>query len=268
MKSPSEACYYVPDGVDGAGRERFVPTVHTAGPWSAGAQHGGPPAALLGRASEQLLDPDRTVGRFAMDLLGPVGMGPLAVRAEVLRPGRTVSLLSAELHDEQAGRVVAVARSWAFPLRTDGPGSDVRPEHGPDDGEERPRPEGWGPGYLDSVDWRWREGGLDQQGAGAVWMRPTLPLVPEEEMSGLQRVLTCVDSASGVSAALDIRAWAFMNTELTVSLLRPAEGEWVHVDAATTLGPGAVGTAVSTVSDAGGVVARSQQTLLVSPRTA
>jgi hypothetical protein len=36
--------------VDGA---RFVPTVLCRGPWSADAQHGGPPAALLARAVER-----------------------------------------------------------------------------------------------------------------------------------------------------------------------------------------------------------------------
>lgn len=266
MKSLSAACYYAPDGTDDQGRARYVPTSRTTGPWSDQAQHGGPPAALLGRATELLLPPDRTVGRFSMDLLGPIGMGPVAVGVQVLRPGRTVSLLSAELYDEQAGRVAAVARSWAFPLREDGPGVDVPPARGPGDGESRPRPEGWGAGYLDSIDWRWLGGGLEEPGTGATWMRPTVPLVPDETMTGLQRVLTCVDSASGVSSALDIREWAFMNTELTVSVLRPAVGEWVLLDAETTLGPGAVGNAVSTVSDERGVVARSSQTLLVGGR--
>ena len=36
-----------------------------------------------------------------------------------------------------------------------------------------------------------------------VWMRPKVALVRGEEMTGLQRLMTCVDSASGVSAALD-----------------------------------------------------------------
>lgn len=30
-------------------QDRFVPTGHTQGPWEPGFQHGGPPAALLGR---------------------------------------------------------------------------------------------------------------------------------------------------------------------------------------------------------------------------
>ncbi len=82
----------------------------------------------------------------------------------------------------------------------------------------------------------------------------------------MQRLLACVDSASGASAALDVREWGFLNTELTVHLLRPPVGEWVCVDAVTTFGGGAVGLATSDVYDERGLVARSAQALLVAPR--
>ena len=85
-------------------------------------------------------------------------------------------------------------------------------------------------------------------------------------MSPLQRLLTCVDSASGVSAALDPGAWGFLNTELTVHVLRPPVGDWVCLDAETTLGSGSVGVATSSVYDEQGLVARSAQALLVSRR--
>jgi hypothetical protein len=85
-------------------------------------------------------------------------------------------------------------------------------------------------------------------------------------MSPAQRLMSCVDSASGVSAALDPAAWGFLNTELTVHVLRPPVGEWVCLDAATTLGSGSVGIAVSQVYDARGLVARSSQALLIQKR--
>jgi hypothetical protein len=97
-------------------------------------------------------------------------------------------------------------------------------------------------------------------------MRPLVALVPGEEMTPLQRLLTCVDSASGASAALDPTEWNFMNTELTVHVVRPPVGEWVCLRAETTLGPGSVGLAASEVYDGRGLVARSAQALLVTPR--
>ena len=74
-----------------------------------------------------------------------------------------------------------------------------------------------------------------------------------------------MDSASGVSAALDPAAWRFLNTELTVHVLREPVGEWLCLDAETTLSSGSVGVAVSTVYDERGLVARSAQALLVRP---
>ena len=49
-------------------------------------------------------------------------------------------------------------------------------------------------------------------------------------------------------------------------VLRPPVGEWVCLDAETTLGTGSVGVATSAVYDERGLVARSAQALLVTPR--
>jgi acyl-coenzyme A thioesterase PaaI-like protein len=207
------------------------------------------------------------IGRFTMDLLGPVPVQELTVTTSVLRPGRTVSLRQAELSDPN-GRVVARAQGWAFPATEDGPaGSGVPLEHGPADGHHEEPPASWARGYLDSVEWQWIEGAVTRPGAAVVWMRPLVPLVPGEEMTPLQRLLTCVDSASGASAALDPTEWNFMNTDLTVHVVRPPVGEWVCLRAETTLSTGSVGLAASEVYDEHGLVARSAQALLVTPRT-
>ena len=270
IQAPFEAAYYVPGGPvearGDAGGERFFPTPSTAGPWSATAQHGGPPAALLGRAIAAQAPPGHAIGSFAMDILGPIPLAPVRVAAHVVRPGRTVALLVAEMYDDRVGRAVARAKAWTFPIVDDGPGTSEPAHSHPEHGRVLPAPEGWGPGYLDSIEWRWTSGTFGAPGPAVTWARPTVRLVPGEELSGLQRLLTCVDSASGVSSALDIRDWAFMNTELTVTVLRQPVGEWICLDAETTLGPGAVGVAISRAYDERGLVGRSSQTLLVTPR--
>ena len=264
MNPPPES-YYQP-----LENGRFSSSSATSGPWSPSAQHGGPPAALLGRALENLAeDVPRVIGRFTMDLLGPVPVADLTVTASVLRPGRTVSLRQAELSDG-SGRVVARAQGWAFPEGEwpdgSGPGGfGEPPDHGPSDGRHEELPVTWLRGYLDAVEWRWIEGAVTRPGPAVVWMRPLLPLVPGEEMSPLQRLLTCVDSASGASAALDPAEWNFLNTDLTVHVVRPPVGEWVCLRAETTLSTGAVGLAASEVYDELGLVARSAQALLVTP---
>lgn len=255
--------FYVHDAAD-----RYLSQPCTAGPWDRDSQHGGPPAALLTRAVEALdPDGDRTIGRFTMELFGPVPVAPLSVSAAVARPGRSVELRQATMRDESRDRVVATAAAWMFPAAPGGPRQRLEPlGHGPEDGRPHQRPETWSGGYLDAVDWRWVKGAVEEPGPGLVWMRPLVGLVDEEPMTPLQRLMACVDSASGVSAELDPARWAFLNTELTVHVLRPPVGEWVCLDAETTLSTGRVGVATSSVYDAQGLVARSAQALLVVPR--
>ncbi|MFC4783037.1 thioesterase family protein [Nocardioides sp. MAHUQ-72] len=262
-KSGEHPWFYRLIDASGDGRETFESLPATAGPWAADAQHGGPPAALLARAVERLSQAH--VGRFTMELHGPVPVGPLATSATVLRPGRSVQLVGAELHDVTRGRVVASARAWLFPVSTDGPEQPKPLAHGPADGVRHDRPTAWHGGYLDAVEWRWVSGSVSTPGPGVVWMRPPA-LVEGEHPSPVQRLLACADSASGASAALDVRRWAFLNTELTVHVLRPPVGEWICLDAETTLGPGSVGVATAAISDELGLVARSSQALLVAPR--
>jgi acyl-coenzyme A thioesterase PaaI-like protein len=251
-----------------APREAFVSMPQTAGPWSPDSQHGSPPAALLARAVERL-DPssDRYVARFTMDLLGPVPVGRLEVDASVVRPGRNVELCTSTLYDAGASRAVAQASAWRFPHGVGGPRPLSAPlPHGPDDGHEQDAPGFWSPGYVQAVEWRWIKGGVAEPGPAVVWMRPRVDLVAGEETSPLQRLMACVDSASGVSSELDPRHWGFQNTELSVHLLRPPVGEWFCLEAETTLGGGSVGLATSAVYDEQGLVARTTQALLVMPR--
>ena len=128
-KSPEIACFYAPATQSDAGRETFDSLPTTASPWGPDTQHGGPPAALLARSIEGLND--AVVGRFTMELLGPVPLGPLSVSAEIVRAGRTVQLATAELYDVARGRRVATATAWLFPVSNDGPEPEPYPRRTP-----------------------------------------------------------------------------------------------------------------------------------------
>jgi hypothetical protein len=85
-------------------------------------------------------------------------------------------------------------------------------------------------------------------------------------LSGLQRVALVADSASGISAMLDWDEWSFLNIDLDVHLSRPVDGEWVLIDAVTTVGTAGSALTRSTVSDVRGEVGVTAQTLVVAPR--
>jgi acyl-CoA thioesterase len=113
------------------------------------------------------------------------------------------------------------------------------------------------------MDMRWVVGDWSR-GPGTVWFRLAHEIVEGEEPSPAMRAAAAADFGNGVSRVLSFDgSWLFVNTDLTVSLHRPPRGEWVALDARTTVQPNGVGLAVSTLHDREGPVGTGQQTLYV-----
>jgi hypothetical protein len=256
--------FYEPDG------DRYFATESTRGPWDPGAQHAGPPAALLGRAIERLPEADEfQVGRVTCEILGSVPIAPMFVSARVVRPGRRVQLVEAELSDGER----TLMRAGAWRIRT--APVEIPPEAmaaaapppGPEQGGEVEFfPTGQELGYHTAMEVRFLEGGFVEPGPAVVWLRMRQPLVAGEQPSPLQRVLVAADVGNGVSASLDYRRYLFINVDLTVHLERMPAGEWICVDATTLPQPNGVGTAESVLSDGDGRIGRALQTLLIAQR--
>jgi hypothetical protein len=246
-------------------RDRFIPSEATRGPWDPSAQHAGPPAALLGRAIERCSPRDgMRVGRVTFEILRPVPLAPLEVEARITRPGRSVELLEAWLSGPE-GELMR-ARAWrlqAGEVELDAPREPPPP--GPDRGAPGDFfPTGQDVGYHTAMEYRFVSGAFLEPGPATVWMRMRLPLVEGEEPTQLQRVLVAADSGNGVSAALDWRRYLFINTDLSVHLLRPPDGEWVCLDAVTHVD--GLGLSDTALWDERGRIGRAAQTLLVRPR--
>ena len=279
-----ESAFYEP-----AGAGTYLSTPATIGPWSRDAQHGGPPSALAVRALEQH-EPDerQRLGRVAVDILRPVPIGKLSVRARTVRPGRRVALLEAII--EADGQEVLHARGWRIerpsrpvPEIVEAALAPPLPPTG--DGVPplifRREPEG----YLASIEWRFLPSELDEYVAAgpaglpdgpaqspraartrAAWARPLIPLLPEEEASPMARTLLVADSGSGVGAALPPTEYIFINVDVTVALPRDPDGDWLLLEAETVIGADGTGLAMTRLSDQAGPCGRAWQTLLVAPR--
>jgi hypothetical protein len=257
--------FFFPDG------DRFMATESTRGPWSPDAQHAGPPAALLGRAIERFGGLDGVqVARVTYEILRPVPIAELALTTTLLRGGRSVEFVGASL----AAGGIEVMRATGVRIRTSEvppealaqPSADATPP-GPEHGEpSRFFSTGDDIGYHTAMEWRFIDGAFLERGPATVWMRMRQPLLPDEEPSPLQRVLIAADSGNGVSAALDWRSWLFPNPDLTVYLHRPPEGEWVCLQARTTIEPTGLGLAESRIYDRAGPVGRGLQSLFVARR--
>jgi hypothetical protein len=260
----------VPDAFYERDGGRLVATELTRGPWDPGSQHAGPPSALIGREVERLEDAaEFQVGRLTFEILRPVPIGPVAVEAGIVRPGRRVQMVEASLSD--GDQELIRARGWR--IRT---ASLDLPEELSDPGEPPPGPEhgsdaeffrtGQDLGYHTAMEWRSLHGGFLEPGPAKFWMRQLVPLVAGEEPSPLQRTLVIADVGNGISAVLDPREFLFINVDLTVHLERMPEGEWVCVDAVTRPRRSGLGSAEAELSDRRGRIGRGVQTLLFAER--
>jgi hypothetical protein len=257
--------FYEADG------DRFRATELTRGPWDPGAQHAGPPAALLGYAMEGLPESEGfQVGRVTCEILRSVPIAPVRVEARVARPGRRVQMLEAELSDA-AGEVLMRARAWRIrTAEVEVPAAAiVATESLPPPEEAREEsffPIGQEHGYHSAMEMRFVSGAWLEPGPATVWLRMRQPLVVGEEPSPLQRALVVADVGNGVSASLDFSRFLFINVDLTAQLERMPEGEWIGIDAVTLPQRSGVGSSDSVLFDRGGRIGRALQTLLISER--
>jgi hypothetical protein len=255
--------FYVPE--DG----RFASTEYTRGPWDPLYQHAGPPAALLGRAIEALEGGSEfMVARFTIEILRSVPVGALRVDADLARPGGRVQLAEATVSDDDG--VIAVARAWRI-RRGNTAAEESHTEPGAFPSADAVAPaadfDPWGgPSYFSAVEWRVAAGDFMSPGPATVWMRMRGALVAGESPSPLTRVLVAADSGNGVSMELSLQTHLFINTELTVHMHREPVGEWICLDARTSIGPGGAGVATSTLFDSTGRFGIANQALLVRSR--
>jgi hypothetical protein len=254
--------------------ERFVPTELARGPWDPGALHGGAPTALITAAFEAT-EPgsELRIARLGFELLRPVPMQPLSLTVRIVRRGRRVQELAAELHAEEqlicrasALRVREVPEG--LPPAPGGAGAAPSAMPGPSEGT----PVRFGLSGNDTMSFaasamemRFLEGSK-VLGPARVWMRLRHPLVEGRETTPLARLSATADFGNGVSAALPFERFLFINADLSIHLHRLPRGEWIGLDARTILDSGGAGLAESVLHDLDGPVGRAFQTLVVGPR--
>jgi len=256
--------------------EAFRATELTRGPWDPGLQHFGPSAALLGRAIEGVADDGKRVARITFEILSPVPITALQVQVSIVRAGRRIDLVEAQLSDRD-GRAYALARAWRMRVadlalpdhiggldEADRPGASGAALPPPDAASHRPFFLGNDVvGYHTATDWRFLSGAFGEPGPAIAWCRSLVSLVDAEPLSPLQRVLIVADSGNGISAVAAPSQLIFVNTDLTVALHREPTSEWIGMDSRTVLEPNGSGLASSVLHDTHGKCGIALQTLFV-----
>jgi hypothetical protein len=251
-------CYYRRIDAD-----TFEPTVIARSNWDPAIQHGSPPMALLSKAAVgQLGDSPLRVGRFTLDILGPIPVAPVQVRARVERPGRRISLLVAEMTLPGDGQPLARVTAWALATSDT---SDVASDRFAPlvEGPARPLPTDWydQSGFLGSVQWRPQPD--DPSGAGVFWLSPQGRLIDGEDTTPLEKLTLAVDCVNGVGATLDFRRFTFMNTDTVLHMHRLPVGDDFAIRARASIGPDGIGANSAEIFDRSGFIATCAQTVFV-----
>lgn len=246
----------------------IVPTELSRGPWYPGTLHGGPPSALLAWVLERHdPGPASFVARLTVELLRPVPMAPLRIEARTIRPGRKVQWLEAAVLADG----VEVARATALRLRPTDAEVDA---HEGDDPPLPPLPATLTPielgagmqvGYWSANDLRPVGGTFGVAGPGASWFRLLCPVVAGEVTTPLQRVAAAADFGSGVGHPVSTESGGAINPDVTITVHRDLEGEWVGLESRGWAHDRGVGMVESAVCDSRGPVGRAVQTLLLTP---
>jgi hypothetical protein len=261
--------------VEGGG---WHPTAWSVGPWAPDALHGGPTAALLAREAEHAGDEASPEiawhpARLSVELVRPVPTAPLRASARVVRPGRKVQLVDAEVATAD-GTVVSTAR--LLRVRTDdveAPDTTtaLEPPAFPVDAattaQLTPTRAGWDGFHNRGVEHRFAAGHFTESGPATDWIRLTVPVVEAENPSPLCRVAAAADFGNGISSVTDWATTLFINPDLTIHLRRLPAGEWVCLEAVTWMGGAGVALAESRLWDETGFLGRSLQSLLVDRRS-
>ena len=287
------------DSVFIADGDVFRPTEHARGPWDPHALHGGAPAALIAAAFERFPPgSELRIARLGFEFLRPVPLAPLRLSTRVIRPGRRVQELAAELtvapqgppgrrggaaRDSSSDDEQLICRASALRVRevpADASSSVARVRRDEDAQPARSPLGDAGSGKLvqfalnDSTDASFGATAMEMRwlsdprelGPGKVWMRLRQPLLPGEPPTPLARLVAIADFGNGVSAELPFDRFLFINADLTIHLQRSPRGEWIGLDARTLLHGGGMGLAESVLYDAHGAVGRAFQTLVVQAR--
>lgn len=261
---PPAAAFWLLDG------QNFQSTQLTRGPWNPAHQHAGPPIALVCRAIENAARERGLthIARLTANLWRPVPIDALTVVVVVDYVGKSAGHFSAQLfaQGKEVARFTALAqREGQLNLPAGLPGHPLPSAvQSPDASAPAQFPFADGqPGYAELVEIR-EARGKNFQGPCAAWFRLKHPLVAGETASPYQRVAVAADSSNGISAVLDYRRGdIFVNSDLTINLLRRPVGEWICVDAKTHLGPQGGGLAESQLFDEMGLIGRATQSLAV-----
>lgn len=251
------------------GAGRYVAGVVTGGPWDPEMQHGGPISALVARAlSDAEVVPGQQLARVSFELLRPIPVAPITITTRVSRGGKRVSLADAVVTSDD-GTELMLARAWRIqptPIELERSDDAARMPPPDDAVASRAAFGGLEPPFMRATEVRFVHGHFAEPGPGAAWFRLRASLVAGTAWRPTDPLFVAADCGNGISGVLDFQRYVYINPDLTVHLSRLPVGEWVGLDAVTSVTPSGVSIATGRLHDETGALGRTAQTLYVDAR--
>jgi acyl-CoA thioesterase len=235
------------------------------GPWSPDHCHAGPVTGVLAGAAETALS-DKQLVRVTASFYRPVPMAGVRVSTEVVRNGRMASTVRVTLTDRNDK---AVAGAECLLLQTvdhidvedpilPGPNFDdaTRGEFGVKD---LPHGEKY---FGNANEIAYPPGEDEGPGPTTIWMR-ALPIIEGEETTAFQRACPLSDCANGYSRNAEFTTMSCVNPDLTVTLHRLPESEWIAAAGRSIWKTNGIGMTRATLFDERGEIGTAIQTLLL-----
>ena len=264
MTTPLASAFFIRDGDD------FVPSAMARGPWGSTIS-GNFVGGLLGHVLEtSVQDPQWQPARLTVDLLRPAALAPVRGRASVVRQGRRLALVDAEL---MQGDTV-VARATGLFLRRG----------------EQPPGEVWNPtvtmpplppvsekltkAAVPLLIWAYGKDGdvagrsfdlsaWEHDGPKFVWVRDLVPLIDGVPTTPFSRASMAGDVASSLTH-YGTEGLQYINADYTLNLSRLPEGVDIGLAALTHTGHDGVATGTAALFDARGQIGTATATTLAN----
>lgn len=242
------------------GDGRYESTIHAQGAWNEHEQHMAPVAGLLTHVLEGFeARPELRLARISFEILGLIPDGEFEVAATMLRPGRTIELVQAEVIAQ--GRAAVRATAWRLLTADTSDLAVLNDDRMP--GPEQSEPVDlrmWPGGFIASVQARRAAG--HAPGRGRAWLRTAHPLV-DEPHSRAAALIGLIDTANGIAPVAPMAEVGYPNVDLQVHLHRLPAGDWLGLQNSVTFGSDGVGLTSAVLHDEAGPFGRSEQILTV-----
>lgn len=246
------------------GDGRYESTVQAQGAWNPHEQHMAPVAGILAHSLERFQPrSELRMARISYDILGLIPGGQFEVVTTMLRPGRTIELVQAEL--VSGGRTAVRATAWRLLSSDTSAVAGIEDERmpGPDELVAPVIVTEWPGGYIQSVEIRPAPG--HAPGRGRAWLRTEHPLVKGETFTDVARLIGMIDTSNGIATRVrpGLDSYLFPNIDLQIHLYREPAGDWLGLQNSVNFGADGIGLTSTVLHDATGPFGRAEQILTI-----